>query len=982
MFECGQAPFPIHGVAEERGLPVSPATRISPARNNLLRMLIPRSTYRLQLHQGFDFAAATAVLPYLATLGVSHVYCSPIWRARPGSTHGYDVVEHSRISDELGGEAGFRAFAAAAKARGMGLLLDIVPNHMGVFGRDNPWWLDVLENGQASEFADYFDIDWHPPNKNLDAKLLVPVLGDHYGNVLESNGLTVAFDAARGRLSLEYAEHSCPIDPGTYSAVLGRAGEALQRLCADFDALPARDDLDADSRRERRQRQRDLQAELARAAAAPEVSAAIERAAAELGEAESRDALSDLHDRQAYRLAFWRVASSDINYRRFFDVNSLAALRIEDEHVFEATHGLALTLVAEGVVDGLRVDHSDGLHDPAAYFERLQAGYVRRLAASRPAEPAAPAGTLASARPLYVLAEKIVGDGETVPLDWALSGTTGYDFAVLVNGVFVERGNAERLSRLWRDFSGDLAPYAATVRRCKQRVARKALGAELAVLGNALQRIALTDRRTRDYTLDDLREAIADVAACLPVYRTYVAGSVSAQDIRFVDIAITLARRHTDVHDTTIFDLIRDCLLTPSAHAGAAAQAIPKNRFAMRFQQFSSPVMAKGVEDTAFYRYHRLISLNDVGGSPAVFGVSAGEFHAVNAERLAHWPHTMLASSTHDNKRAEDVRYRLDVLSEQPAAFRLGLRRWKAGVQAWRPLVEGERAPSPDDLYLLYQTLLGSLPAGGFAADERVTYRKRIGAYMLKALREGKRESSWDRPNPGYEAALDGFLDRVLADAAPNPVLDELQKRADELAWFGALNGVSATVLKLSVPGVPDIYQGTETIDLSLVDPDNRRPVDYAARQALLESFEADTDPSALVGTAPDGRLKLWCVWRLLQARKADATLFANGGYTPLRVAGARHAHAIAFARRGAEATLVVIVGRKFAGLKLAPGEPPVGPVWDHTHLKLPKTVASGVDGRNVLTGGSVRAHGDLLALADAFATLPVAAILFPTQPR
>ncbi len=935
-------------------------------------MVIPRSTYRFQLHETFDFAAATQALPYLVKLGVSHVYCSPIWRARPGSTHGYDVVDHARISDELGGEAGFRVFAAATRALGLGLVLDIVPNHMGVFGRDNPWWLDVLENGQASEFADFFDIDWHPPNRNIDCKLLVPVLGDHYGTLLERGDLTLVFDPVRGRLAIEYAEHLFPLDPATYPTVLARAEGRFDRLAERFGALPSRDDADAQSRSARRETQRGLQAELAGAVAEPSARAALDAAVAGFNAPGARDALGELHDAQAYRLAFWRVASGDINYRRFFDVNTLAALRIEDERVFEATQGLALQFAADGVVDGLRIDHSDGLHDPAGYFARLQAGYLERggKAGDDPR------------RPLYVLAEKIVGEGEAVPLDWALSGTTGYDFANLVNGLFVERANAERLSRLWRDFSGARESYPDTVRRAKQRVARKALGAELTVLGNALQHIALADRRTRDYTLDDLREAIADIAACLPVYRTYVAEAVSAQDIRFVDAAIDAARRHSDVQDPTIFDLIRDCLLTPAPQAGTGTGTALKNRFAMRFQQFSSPVAAKGVEDTAFYRYHRLIALNEVGGSPAVFGVSADEFHAANIERRRHWPHTMLASSTHDNKRAEDVRYRLDVLSEQPAAFRLALRRWRAGVEPLRSAVEGDLAPSYEDLYLLYQTLVGSLPAAGLGPDDVPAYRERIRAYMQKALREAKRESSWDRPNPPYEAALDRVIDGVLDDAAASPVLAELQARVVELAWLGALNSVSATVLKLTVPGVPDLYQGTELVDLSLVDPDNRRPVDYAARQALLDAFERAADaPAALLASAPDGRLKLWAVWRLLRARAANAALFADGDYVPIRVAGAHRGQAIAFARRGVETTLVVIVGRKFAGWKLGAGTAPVGAAWGDTHLRLPKWIEPR-EGADVLTGATVSPRGDQLALADAFATLPVAAVIFPTRPR
>ena len=946
-------------------------------------MIIPRSTYRLQLHAGFDFEAATAVLPYLAQLGISHVYCSPIWQARPGSTHGYDVVDHSRISDELGGEASFRDFAASARALGIGLLLDIVPNHMGVFGSDNPWWLDVLANGQASEFAAFFDIDWHPPNRGLDAKLLVPVLGDHYGSVLDAGDLKLAFDAARGELALQYAEHRFPLDLSTYPRVLASVASLPAALRAAFGELPSRDDCDEKSRSVRRARVAPLKGYLVQAAR--EVGADIEAAVTAINDEPGRGALSDLHDAQAFRLAFWRVASGEINYRRFFDVNTLAAVRIEDERVFTATQSLALDLAADGVVDGLRVDHSDGLHDPAQYFGRLQAGYGQRLAAragkaNAIAQPRASGAVGAAppdaATPLYLLTEKIVGEDEQLPGDWAVAGTTGYDFMALLNGVFVERSNADRLDRIWRAFTSASSSYASTLRHCKQRVARRSLGAELTVLGNALQHITLLDRRTRDHTLEDMRGAIASVAACMPVYRTYVSGSVSAQDVHFVDTAIRLARRHTEVIDTSIFDVIRHCLLTPGDAAGAAPIDRLRNRFAMRFQQFTSPVAAKGVEDTAFYRYHRLISLNEVGGSPAVFGVAAADFHAANAQRLAHWPHTMLASSTHDNKRSEDVRARLNVLSEQPAHLRLGLRRWTAGVERWRVDLDDGRAPAVHDLYLLYQTLLGSLPANGFAPGELGPYRDRIRAYLEKAVREAKQESSWDAPNTDYEQALQAIAGRVLADGTPHPLLAELLERAADLAWLGALNSVSATLLKLTVPGVPDTYQGTELIDLSLVDPDNRRPVDYRARQALLDDFTAGTvDPAELAAQAQDGRFKLWCLWQLLKVRNQHPELFAIGSYLPMRVRGELRNHVIAFARRIGTTTLLVIASRKFAGIRLGRGVLPVGAVWADTQLRL----AARGEATDVLTGRPVVLTGDTLLLQTALETLPVAAILIHT---
>jgi (1->4)-alpha-D-glucan 1-alpha-D-glucosylmutase len=514
-------------------------------------------------------------------------------------------------------------------------------------------------------------------------------------------------------------------------------------------------------------------------------------------------------------------------------------------------------------------------------------------------------------------------------------------------------------------------------------VARRSFAAELTVLANSLQRIALTDRRTRDYSLDDLRESLADVAACMPVYRTYVARSVSPQDARFIDSAIEQARHHSEVNDPTVFDFIRSCLLTAEPKEGAAPADALINRFAMRFQQFASPVAAKGVEDTAFYRYHRLVSLNEVGGTPSIFGTSADAFHAANAFRLATWPHAMLATSTHDNKRSEDVRHRIDVLSEQPAAFRLGLRRWKAAVEPLRMLVDGVPAPSHEDLYLLYQTLLGSLPSEAFEPDELDRYRERVQQYMLKAMREAKCESSWDRPNSAYEQAMQRLIDRVLAGGQANPLLADLQERTAGIAWLGALNSLSATVLKLASPGIPDVYQGTELIDLSLVDPDNRRPVDHAWRQSLLEEFQQEFEAGMcmpwaelLMQSPTDGRLKLWCLWRLLALRNQRPELFASGAYVPLRVRGAHRGSAIAFARRGADATLVVVVARKLAAMNLAPGEWAVRAAWGDTHIARPKWIGKDVEGVDVLTERRFDLGSEALPLESLLGSLSVAALL------
>ncbi|HWH81750.1 MAG TPA: malto-oligosyltrehalose synthase [Burkholderiaceae bacterium] len=948
---------------------------------------IPRATYRLQLHRGFDFDAARAVLPYLARLGVSHVYCSPIASARPGSTHGYDMTDPARINPELGGREGFERFAAAARALGLGLLLDQVPNHMGVAGAGNDWWNDVLENGRASPFAGHFDIDWQPPNPALAGKLLLPVLGEPYGDVLERGELRLHVDATRGALAFGYFEHRFPLDPATYATVLhGAAHPTLQTLATAFAALPGRDGGDAAEHATRRTSQRALQAALAQAAAGDaSVAAAIEAHLEHLAAPPQRDALDALHDAQAYRLAHWRSAAEDINYRRFFDINELAALRIEDERVFEAVMGPALDLTAAGLADGLRIDHPDGLLDPAAFFERLQRGHARRVAPDS-------ADEAATTRPLYVVAEKIAAGFEDVPPQWAVHGTTGYRFAMLVGGLFVERRHAQRMERLWRTHADDPADFADTVFESKRLIAGTSLRAQLTALAHALQRIALADRASRDHGLEALRNALADVAAGLPVYRTYLGpdGAASAQDVRFVDWAIAQAKRRGDPADAALFAFVRAGLLGQPGPRATPEIAAQVRAFALRFQQFSAPVAAKGVEDTAFYRYHRLVALNEVGGDPAVFGISAAAFHGASASRAADWPHTMLATSTHDNKRAEDVRLRLAALSEQPAAWRLALARWRTATRPWRTVVEGIEAPSRADQFLLHQTLLGTLPAEGLNADTLPAYRERIEAYALKAAREAKRRTSWTRPNADYERALAAFVAKLLGRVDANPVLADLQQRASVLAAHGALSSLAMTLLKFTSPGVPDIYQGTELIDLSLVDPDNRRAVDFAPRAALLAEFEAlAARPEALDATlsewaaqpATDGRLKLWIAWRLLVLRRAQPAFFASAAYVPLRVRGARRRHAIGFARQTRDATLVVACGRKFSGLAAAVGAGmPIGDAaWGDTAMAWPARLGPLGAGTEWLSGRAWAAGADgSIDLAPLFATLPMAALWLP----
>ena len=935
---------------------------------------IPRATYRLQLNREFTFADAARLVSYLDALGVSHAYCSPYLRARPESTHGYDIIDHNAFNLDLGGAEGFERLCAELRKHGMGQILDMVPNHMGVMGADNAWWMDVLENGPASAFGEFFDIDWQPVNPELVNRVLVPVLGDHYGVVLEAGELKLAFEAERGSFSVFYYDNRLPVDPRDYPRVLERALRSLEgmqvaedavaeaaSLAAAFAHLPSRNETAAEKTAERN-RDKELHkrrlAQLAREH--PAIAEAIGHAVHALngtpGQRASFDALDALLEAQAYRLAFWRVASDEINYRRFFDINDLAALRMENEAVFNATHAFALGLAAEGKVDGLRIDHSDGLYDPAQYFRRLQEHYARLAGLGAPGEEA----DGRPARPLYVVVEKITARHEHVPTTWAVHGTTGYRFATVVNALFVDRQARSKLGRVWRSFSGESADFDEIAYRGKRDITRAALASELTVLATELLRIARADRRTRDYTFNTLRRAIAETASCLPVYRTYVAEGLTPQDRRYIDWAIAHARKRIRAADASAFDFLRLVLLVSPPEDAQPALKERYRAFAMKFQQFTSPVAAKGVEDTSFYNFNRLVSLNEVGGDPDMFGMSLSAFHGASADRALRWPHTMLATSTHDNKRAEDVRCRIDVISEMPAAWRLALRRWSKMNAGHRRTLDGAAAPSSNDEYLLYQTLLGTFPNETMDASALETYRERIEGYMLKAAREAKRYTSWVNVNAEYEEALAGFVRALLGRLEANPFLEDLRLQAQPIAWFGMLNSLSMMLVKLTSPGVPDLYQGSELLDLSLVDPDNRRPVDYARRLALLEQLKtiaagaAEARPAAvraLFDAGCDGRAKLWLVWRALQFRREHADLFLKGGYYPLALSGERSRHALAYARRLDDAGIVTVAGRLFASMGLEHGALPVGEAaWGDTALDL-AFLPEGTRLLNVLTG-------------------------------
>jgi len=939
--------------------------------------VIPRATYRVQLNAGFKFRDATAIVPYLAALGISHVYCSPYFRARSGSAHGYDVVDHNAFNPEIGARAEFDEFVAALRAHGMGHIVDIVPNHVGILGADNQWWMDVLENGEASAYAAFFDIDWAPSNPDRAHKVLVPVLADPYGTVLERGELELRFEAASGSFAVFYHAHRLPLDPRTYPRILDRvpalvASTELENIRRALAALPDRHAATPEQVRERSRAAEMHKRRLAALAAGnAAVGAALDTAvrsfAGTPAEGASFDALHELLELQAYHLTYWRVAADDINYRRFFDVNDLAALRVDNDAVFEVTHRLVLQLIAEGKVDGLRIDHADGLYDPAGYVRRLQ----RRI------------GTVtgrALTRALYLVVEKISASFEHLPPDWPVHGETGYHFLNVVNRMLIDSATRLRMDRVYRTVTGATLEWREIAYQCQQLVLRRSLASELNVATNQLARIARSDRNTRDFTFNNLRHALAEVIACFPVYRTYVADTVADSDRRYIDWAIAAARRRRAATEASVFDFVRAALLL-ELPASSDDQRRAMRAFVMKFQQITAPITAKGIEDTALYRFNRLLALNEVGGEPGNYGGGVRAFHADCEYRVRHWPHEMLATSTHDSKRSEDVRARLAVLSEMTTPWRDAVRRWVRMNRTRKREVDGAPAPAAEDEYHFYQTLLGTWPLSEPDPPAAAAYRERLEGYMIKAVREAKLRSSWTEVDGAYEEALLQFVRGVLETRGNNLFLTDFAEFARRVARFGLLNSLSQTLCKLTAPGVPDVYQGNELWDFSLVDPDNRRPVDYGRRRALLAQLGqpgGEVSPRALAAQLEDGRAKLWLTWKVLQLRRAQPQLFSHGDYRRLRVHGARAAHVCAFARRCGEHTLIAIAPRLYRRLLDDPARLPLGSeVWQDTLVELPRAERSAARLDNVLAGGQLeplrRGEVSGVAVAAALAEFPVA---------
>ena len=989
---------------------------------------IPVATYRVQFNKDFRFSDAAVIIPYLLELGISDLYASPYFEARSGSFHGYDITDPSKINPEIGTEEEYEHFTGILKQHGMGQILDIVPNHMCITSGENRYWADVMENGPSSPYAAFFDIDWDPVKQELKGKVLLPFLGDQYGNALEKGEIRLVFD--EGSFFLHFYDHTLPVLPETYSDILsintagleisnGIVDEGLNELLSIITAignLPAYQETDPDKKTVRYREKEIIKKRLLEIYRSdPGIHTLIDANVAAYngthGDPKSFDLLDNLLSKQIYRLSYWQVATEEINYRRFFDVNNLAAIRVEDPLVFEETHRLIFDLIQTGKVTGLRVDHPDGLYDPSEYFDRLQRrcfaiammshvekikedvdlpygnSYIETAISKRYDD------VIQSERhfkPFYIVAEKILGRGEIMPAEWPLFSTTGYVFLNSLSGLFTDSRNAKVFDDLYRRFTGIPMDFQEVTYEKKKIVMQVAMSSEVNTLGHQLNKITEHNRLNRDFTLNSLIKAIIEVIACFPVYRTYINGpDVKERDRHYIELAISRAIKKNPVMNESIFSFIKDVLLLrfyPGIDDKTEKEWL---NFTMKFQQITGPVMAKGVEDTAFYIYNRLVSLNEVGGSPDRFGTLPDTFHGQNIERIKNWPYALITSSTHDTKRSEDVRARINVLSEIPGEWREHALLWAKTNKKKKIIVNNRRVPDGNEEYLLYQTLLGSWPFGEQNEEEYGIYKKRIIQYMAKAIKEAKVNTSWINPDRMYEDGLIAFIDSILDRNRENPFLDDFIPFQKKIARYGMYNSLSQALLKICAPGIPDFYQGTELWDLSLVDPDNRRPVDFMLRIGLFDKMKAELRKkgplqyaNGLTETMEDGRIKLYVTYKALQLRKEMRELFEKGEYIPLEVVGTRSEHVIAFARRLLDMTVITAVPRFLARILPTPDTPFHG-IWEDTVIVVPG--GAGDQGyTNVLTGEVLTKKGNDwvtgLACADVFRSFPVA--LFETVYR
>ena len=938
--------------------------RRSPAHAGSRRYDTPIASYRVQLHQGFNFDDARALVPYLAKLGISHLYCSPIFAATPGSTHGYDVTDHGQINPELGGIAGLHALSEELRENDLGLIVDMVPNHVGVANSANPWWRDMLRHGEASRHATAFDVNWSTQPHLPSGVLVYPILGQPFGRALEAGELRL--ELSDNDLWLGYYDHQLPLAPRSYPEIIGslassgaapdtrpqlRDPAALVELAEILDRLRSSPPDEADRLLERFRRVIGDEPALAE-----QLAARLESLNGQAGDPASFDALEAILAQQHYRLVYWRVAGEEINYRRFFDINDLAGVRVEREDIFAATHHLLFNLVAQGIVTGVRIDHVDGLYDPTQYLIRLRDG-LREAAQSL------------TDREIPIYVEKILELDEALPTEWPVAGTTGYDFMAHNDGLLIDRGTVVETTRTYERFVGEPIRFRQLRYDAKRQIARTAFIGEISVLAAQLHTIAQRDRRQRDNTLGALRRAIETTLATFPIYRTYVIGEeVGTEDRAIIEEALSEARRRDRTLSPDALDFLGQVLLLagPEPDVPLAPDEYERRlHFRRRFQQLSSPVMAKGFEDTTFYRYNRLLSLNEVGNDPSHFGIAPEAAHEWFVARARDWPGAMSASSTHDTKRSEDARARLHVIAEMPQLWNAEVRNWAQLNERYRTVVQGEHYPDRNTEYLLYQNLVASWPADGRIDD---SYRERLAGYLTKAMREMKLHTSWTDTDELTEGAAQDFLAALLHPQRGRAFQRRVTRLVGQLEPSATLNALAALIVKATAPGFPDFYQGTELWDRSLTDPDNRRPVDYGMRQELLTAANAapPRDPRSPA-------MKLWLTHRLLAFRGDLAHLLSRGNYQPLEATGEHAVHLFAFAREHDGQCIVIAVPRLTTRMAGPGAAIPLGQTWEGTTLALPEHVGHW---RDAFTGASHKADGGTLRCAALFEQLPFAVLV------
>ncbi|MGB8352915.1 MAG: malto-oligosyltrehalose synthase [Chthoniobacteraceae bacterium] len=935
---------------------------------------IPTATYRLQFNKEFTFAQARAIVPYLHALGISHVYASPYFTAGPGSMHGYDICDHNSLNPEVGTREEYDAFVEELHRHGMGQIVDFVPNHMGIATPVNTWWMDVLENGPASHFASYFDIDWHPIKNDLENKVLLPILGDQYGRVLERGEFSIAFEA--GAFSLHYFETKLPLSLPTCVTLLNpvfekinahgngdaAAATELQGIIAGLDLLPSPTSTDAEVVMRFMREKEALTRRLAKlcdetpSAVREGIGESVRAISGTAGNPRSFDALDAILNAQHYRLSYWRVAAEEINYRRFFDINNLAAIRMELPEVFDSTHRFIFDLVESGAINGVRIDHVDGLWLPREYLEKLQQRATKILNA--------PEGST----PLYLLVEKILLGDERLRGDWPVHGTTGYDFVNEVTGLLVDSAPEKSFTETYAKFTGITQRFDEIAWQKKELVMDLSLASEMNMLGHMLDRLSEKNRWYRDFTLNALTLAVRAIIASFPVYRPYIAPGeeTSAADREAILLAVRKAKRRNPGIERSIFNFLGEVLLMKFPENIDDEARDEHMHFVLKLQQCAGPVMAKGVEDTAFYIYNRLTALNEVGGEPERFGMAPAVFFERSAARLKEHPHAMLATTTHDTKRSEDARARLAALSEFPAEWRKSLRRWQSINRRFKRQVEGEWAPDANEEYLFYETLLAAWPLEPLTTETRPAFVQRMQDYMLKAMKEAKINTSWIQPNEEWEKAVTEFAGKALNDKV-NRFGKDFEPVAAQISQVGLINSLSQLVLKATLPGMPDFYQGCECWDFSLVDPDNRRPVDYEARRQMLGELEG-AQAGELFEQWQDGRIKLLITRALLTFRRDNRDLFENGELVPLQANGAFADSCVAFLRRLENQSLLVVVPR----LSRNVGLPPVGTAWRDTAIELPADLG-GLPMRDLFTGEKSRPEETQLRVATMLNELPVA---------